>query len=160
MSNKIPSPPDDLFQPEEYEVAEFSICIRRGTDETASACVFNFGYNRGMPPYIVRKHKRNGAVEVYVPAPVDADSRAPGPESYFFNNAHIIWARQKLWDPAIHSAIEENTDGVDTRRESEGEDKETPETEERLLLHAPRYYIWKEWSTRFHSMCERFFSWD
>lgn len=160
MSNKIPPPSDDMFKPIEYEVAEFSICIRRDTDDITPVSIFNFKYTRGMPPYIVRKHKRENVVEVYIPAPVAADGEAPGPESYFFNNAHIVWAKQKLWDPDIHSAIEENTDGVDTRRESEGEDKETPETEERLLLHAPRYYIWKEWSTRFHSMCERFFSWD
>lgn len=158
--NRIPPPPERA-EVEHYSVAEISICVTESRAGTGHSHVFNFNYTRGMKPYIVRSHNLKSVLEILAPNPKPADDRehASGPESYFFDNARIVWVRQKVWDPAIHEATEEDTDGDDAGRESKGEGEENPEGARSILLHAPREHIWPERDTRLHSLCARIVHW-
>ena len=159
--NRIPPPPEQA-EVEEYNVAEISICAAESKAGTGHTHVFNFNYTRGMEPYIVRRHNLRHVLEIVANAPKHNDDRqhAPGPESYFFDNARIVWVRQKLWDPAIHEVTEEDTDGDDTGRESEGESKEALDETRSVFLHATRDHIWSERDTRLRSLCARIVRWS
>lgn len=159
--NRIPPPPE---RPEvdSYHVAEISVCVTESKAGGGPSQVFTFNYTRGMVPYIVRSHNLKSVLEILVPDPKYSDNQthADGPESFFFDNARIVWVRQKLWDPAIHEATEEDTDGDDTGRESEGESKEALDETRSVLLHATRDDIWPERDTRLHSLCARLIRWS
>ena len=159
--NRIPPPPERPAT-EEYHVAEISICATESRAGTGHSHVFNFNYTRGMKPYIVRSHNLKSVLEVLAPNPKPADDRehAPGPESYFFDCARVVWVRQKVWDPAIHEVTEEDTDGDDTGRESEGESEEALDTEGCVLVHANGDSdLHEEWSSRFFRMLSQCIHW-
>lgn len=158
--NRIPPPPERPAV-DEYGVAEISVCVTDSAQHTGRPQVFNFNYTNGMGPYIVRKYNREHVLEILVPVPKHTDDRshASGPESYFFDNARIVWVRQIVWDPALHEPTEENTDGDDTGRESERESEEGSEESRSVLLHAERDHLWTERDTGLHSLCARVFHW-
>ena len=158
--NRIPPPPE-RNEVDAYNVAEISVCVAESKAGIGPSQVFNFTYTRGMKPYIVRSHNLKSVLEVLVPEPKynDDQSHADGPESFFFDHARIVWVRQKVWDPAIHEATEEDTDGDDAGRESKGEGEENPEGARSVLLHATRDHIWPERDTRLHSLCARIVHW-
>ena len=158
--NRIPPPPE-RSEVDAYNVAEISVCVTESKAGVGPSQVFNFNYTRGMKPYIVRSHNLKLVLEVLVSEPKHNDNQthAPGPESYFFDYARIVWLRQKVWDPAIHEVTEEDIDGDDTGRESEEGSKEALDETRSVLLHATRDHIWSEWDTRLHSLCARIVHW-
>lgn len=158
--NRIPSPPERA-EVDEYTVAEISVCVTESKAGGGPSQVFRFGYTKGMTPYIVRSHNLKSVLEVLVPDPKynDNQTHADGPESFFFDSARIVWVRQKVWDPAIHEATEEVTDGDNAGRESEREGEENPEGTRDILLHASGDYLREERDTRRDSLCGRMLRW-
>ena len=159
--NRIPSPPE-RSEVDAYNVAEISVCVTESKAGVGPSQVFNFNYTRGMKPYIVRSHNLKSVLEVLVTAPKynDDQSHADGPESFFFDHARVVWVRQKVWDPAIHEVAEEDTDGDDTGRESEGESKEALDTEGCVLVHANGDSdLHEKWSSRFSRMLSQCIHW-
>ena len=159
--NRIPPPPE-RSEVDSYLVAEISVCVVESKAGGGPSQVFNFNYTKGMKPYIVRSHNLKLVLEVLVPEPKHNDNQthAPGPESYFFDYARIVWLRQKVWDPAIHEVTEEDIDGDDTGRESEGESKEALDTEGRVLVHANGDSdLHEKWSSRFSRMLSQCIHW-